>query len=195
MPYAPSSIASRSIERIAASRRVGVDARPSRSRRAGARSCRRGTRRSGSCRRRTGRDSSRPSPSRSRCPGGRRGRRSSRRSSREAVAVPERRIRQPVDADDLGRDALADLRLVARLGEDHQARVAVQVDEPGRDDLALRVDAAAPRRPIASSIAAARAGRRGARWRRRLLARDADRRREAGRAGPVDDRPAGIRSS
>ena len=46
-------------------------------------------------------------------------------SSREL----ERRVRAAVDADQLGRDALADLRLVARLGQDDQAGVGVEVDE------------------------------------------------------------------
>src|SRR5262245_63233462 len=58
----------------------------------------------------------------------------------EVVLAGERRVAVAVDADDLGRDALANLRLVARIGEDHQPRVRVKVDEPGRDDLAGRVD-------------------------------------------------------
>ena len=97
---------------------------------------------------------------------------SRRRERREPVAV---------DADDLGRHALADLGLVARLGQDHQAAVAVEVDEPGRDDLAGRVD-----RP-------ADVGRC-----RRLRGQepdpavaDLDGARSAGRARAVDDRPAG----
>ena len=59
----------------------------------------------------------------------------------EQVLVPlERREAVAVDPDDLGRDALADLGLVPRLGEDHQAAVAVQVDEAGRDDAARGID-------------------------------------------------------
>ena len=44
----------------------------------------------------------------------------------QRVGRAERRVRVAVDADDLGRDALADLGLVARLGQDHQARVRVR---------------------------------------------------------------------
>src|SRR5439155_11788913 len=50
---------------------------------------------------------------------------------REAVAV---------DADHLGRHALAHLRLMPRVGQDHETAVTVEVDEPGRRDLAVRVD-------------------------------------------------------
>ncbi len=58
----------------------------------------------------------------------------------EVVRVRDRRVAQPVDADHLGGDALAHLRLVERIGEDHQPRVRVQVDEPGRDDEPRGVD-------------------------------------------------------
>jgi hypothetical protein len=51
----------------------------------------------------------------------------------EVGRVGERRVAQAVDADDLRCHALPHLRLVARVGEDHQPRVAVQVDEPRSD--------------------------------------------------------------
>ena len=76
---------------------------------------------------------------------------------------------------------------MARLGEDHQPGVAVQVDEARRDDLAARMDQA--RRPADGVVdrggvpeddePRAAAGD---------LARHAHRRREAGRARPIDDR-------
>jgi hypothetical protein len=53
----------------------------------------------------------------------------------EVLAAQEGREADPVDADHLGRDPLADLRLVARVVEDDEPAVTVQVDEPGRDDL------------------------------------------------------------
>ena len=54
---------------------------------------------------------------------------------REQVLAPlEGREAVAIDPDDLGRDALANLGLVPRLGEDHQPAMAVQVDEAGRDD-------------------------------------------------------------
>ena len=58
----------------------------------------------------------------------------------EVLASRERGEAVAVDADELGRHALADLGLVAAVGQDHQAAVAVEVDEPGRDDLPGRVD-------------------------------------------------------
>ncbi len=58
----------------------------------------------------------------------------------EVGLVPERRVAESIDPDDLGRHSLADLGLVARLAEQPQPAVAVKVDEPGRDDLAGRVD-------------------------------------------------------
>ena len=94
------------------------------------------------------------------------------RERREAVAV---------DADDLGRDALADLGLVARLGEDHQAAVAVQVDEARGDDPAGGVDAAAD----------VRGQRLVGLEEPQPLPVDDDTPRSPGRAGPVDDRAAG----
>ena len=71
----------------------------------------------------------------------------------EVLAALERREAVAVDADDLGRHALADLGLVARLGEDHEAAVAVQVDEARGDDLAGGVDACAPRGRAAAAPA------------------------------------------
>ena len=58
----------------------------------------------------------------------------------EVLTALERREPVAIDPDQLGRHALADLRLVPAVGQDHQAAVAVQVDEPGSDDLAGRVD-------------------------------------------------------
>ena len=55
----------------------------------------------------------------------------------------ERREPVPVDPDDLGRDALADLRLVPAVGQDDQAAVAVKIDEAGGDDLPGGIDRAA----------------------------------------------------
>src|SRR5260370_34756291 len=43
-------------------------------------------------------------------------------------------VRVAVDADDLGRHALVDLRLMPRFGQDHEAGVGVEVDEPWADD-------------------------------------------------------------
>ena len=60
----------------------------------------------------------------------------------EVVGVRDRRVAEPVDADDLGGDALPHLRLVQRVGEDHQSGVAMQVDEPGAHDHPPRIDAA-----------------------------------------------------
>ena len=54
----------------------------------------------------------------------------------------ERRVGAAVDADDLGRDPLPDLGLVAGLGEDDQAGVRVHVDEAGADDPPGRVERA-----------------------------------------------------
>ena len=99
----------------------------------------------------------------------------------EVVAARERRVAVAVDADDLGRDALADLRLVGRLGEDHQPRVGVEVDEPGRDDLAGGVDRAARRCP---------APRPPSDNEPQAIALDHDRARPPRRPGPVDDRAA-----
>src|SRR6185312_7291916 len=45
-----------------------------------------------------------------------------------------------VDANDFGGDALADLWLVAGLGQDDETRVCVEVDEAGAHDLVGRVD-------------------------------------------------------
>ncbi len=59
----------------------------------------------------------------------------------EVGGIGDRRVAEPVDADDLGGHALAHLRLVQRVGEDHQARMAVQIDEPRGDDQPVGVDA------------------------------------------------------
>ena len=133
-----------------------------------------------------------------------------RRDEVEQVrARPERRVGVAVDADDLGRHALADLGLVARLGEDHQPAVAVEVDEPGRDDVTGGVDAT--RRPATSTSSpraarsrspttptAAREARRARCRRRACRPRSAGRsigsrdpRRPVERAGPRTQAPRG----
>ncbi len=61
----------------------------------------------------------------------------------EVLATVERREPVAVDADDFGRDTLADLGLVPRLGEDDQTAVTVQVDEPGGNDAVRGVDGGA----------------------------------------------------
>ena len=58
----------------------------------------------------------------------------------QVALVRERRVAVAVDPDDLGRDALADLRLVPGLGEHRQPGVAVKVDEAWRHDQAGGVD-------------------------------------------------------
>ena len=63
----------------------------------------------------------------------------------ERVAVGRIRewcVAQPVDPDQLRGHALAHLGRVIRVGEDHQPGVRVEIDEPGRDDLAPRIDRA-----------------------------------------------------
>jgi hypothetical protein len=60
----------------------------------------------------------------------------------EVLLGGERRVAVAVDPNHLGRDALADLGLVERLGEEHEPRVGVEVDEPRGDDHAGRVDRA-----------------------------------------------------
>jgi hypothetical protein len=52
----------------------------------------------------------------------------------------KRRVGQAVDADHLGRHALADLRLVMRIGEDREPGVRVEVDETRGDHQAGRID-------------------------------------------------------
>ena len=65
---------------------------------------------------------------------------------REAVGLDhDRRDRKSTIADDLERDALADLRLRARVERQREVRVGVDVDEPGGDDLAAGVEHAAGR--------------------------------------------------
>src|SRR3989441_7104036 len=56
-----------------------------------------------------------------------------------------RRDREAAVAHDLERDALADLRLRARIERQREVRVRVDVDEPGRHDLTARVDGAVGR--------------------------------------------------
>jgi hypothetical protein len=58
----------------------------------------------------------------------------------EVIVGVERGVGVAVDADQLRSDALTDLRLVLRLGEDHQPGVRVHVDEPGADHAAGGVD-------------------------------------------------------
>ena len=53
----------------------------------------------------------------------------------QVVRRPEGGVGVAVDADQLGRDALVDLGHVLRVGQQHQPRVRVDVDEPGADDL------------------------------------------------------------
>ena len=70
----------------------------------------------------------------------------------EILAGLEGGVRVAVDADELGGDALAHLRLVTRLVQDRQARVRVHVDEARRDDMPAGVDGA--RRGERTGIAA-----------------------------------------
>ena len=106
----------------------------------------------------------------------------------------ERREPVAVDADDLGRDALADLGFVMRLGEDREAAVAVEVDEAGRDDHPGGIDVAAGGRRLAGDVVPVMpVGCITARgWGQQLqpLPADADTPRPPGCAGPVDDRAA-----
>ena len=67
--------------------------------------------------------------------------------------VGERRIAVAIDPDHLGGDALPHLRLVARIGQDHQPAVRVEVDESGRDHHPGRVDRAAGPRGAPRRIA------------------------------------------
>jgi hypothetical protein len=93
--------------------------------------------------------------------------------------VRKRGVAIAVHADHLGRDALAHLRLVSGIGQDHQAAVRMQVDEAGRDDQACGVDG--PRRrwpPGRVSLVQA-------------AIQDAHRAGTRRRAGPVDQGPAG----
>ncbi len=89
-------------------------------------------------------------------------------NGREAIAI---------DADDLGRDALADLGFVVRLRQDVEATVAVEIDEARGHDLAGGID---------------RAGDMLGRWLRRAqepqaLALDDDRAGPAGCSRAVHD--------
>ena len=110
---------------------VGRARRPSRWRRSGARSCRSGMA-----------TLTRPAVEAAEVRGdrvpievewrvGRRARRSSPPGPRGRRLL-HRRVRQPVHADDLGGHALTHLGLVARLVEEPQPRVGVEVDEPRR---------------------------------------------------------------
>ena len=58
----------------------------------------------------------------------------------QVLRVVERRVGEAVDTDYLGGDALVHLGHVLRIGQQHQARVAVNVDEAGADDLSRSVD-------------------------------------------------------
>ena len=58
----------------------------------------------------------------------------------EVLRVVERRVGEAVDTDYLGGDALVHLGHVLRVGQQHQARVAVNIDEAGADDLSRSVD-------------------------------------------------------
>ncbi len=58
----------------------------------------------------------------------------------EILPVRDRCEAQPVHADDLRGHALAHLGLVTRVGQDLEAAVAVQVDEPGRHDPSRGID-------------------------------------------------------
>jgi hypothetical protein len=107
----------------------------------------------------------------------------------ERARVRDRGVGQAVDADHLGRNALANFRLVARLGQDHQPRVAVEVDEPRRHDLALGADQ--PARPPDGVLDRGRVAEHGdPRAPAGLIASHPDRtgRRRGARA--IDDRPA-----
>ena len=99
----------------------------------------------------------------------------------EILLPPERREAIAVDTDDLGGDSLADLGFVERLGEDHEAAVAVQIDEAGRDDPSARVDRrAGVLRSVVARVEEADP-----------IAFDDHSPSSARRTGPIDDRPAG----
>ena len=91
----------------------------------------------------------------------------------------ERRVGAAVDADDLGRDALADLGLVPGLGQDDQAGVGVHVDEARADDPPRRVERAVGLDAV-----------EGAPEQPHPLALDPDRSVVARVAGAVDDEAA-----
>jgi hypothetical protein len=105
----------------------------------------------------------------------------------EHPLVGDRRVGQAVDADKLGRHALADLRLVPRIGKNHQPGVAMEVDESRRNDLALRPNEA-PRPPdrVLDRCVVAQHDDPGTRPGRR--SGDPDRAPKPGCTGPVDDR-------
>ena len=96
----------------------------------------------------------------------------------EVLAPREWREADPVDADDLGRDPLADLGLVPRVVEDDEAAMAVQVDEARGDDPSRGVDRAGGVRGFGSG-----------RDEPEALPIDHDRPRPAGHPGPIHDGP------
>ena len=96
----------------------------------------------------------------------------------EVLAPRERREADPVHADHLGRDPLADLWLVPRVVEDDEATVAVQVDEARGDDPARGVDRAGGARGFGSG-----------RGEPEPLPVDDDRPRPPRCPGPIHDRP------
>ncbi len=101
----------------------------------------------------------------------------------ERLEVRTRRERGepvPVDPDDLGGDALADLGLVARLRQDDEAAVAVQVDEPRRHHPSRGVD------PATDTLRQVGIGRQEP----QPLPVDDDTPGAPRSARPVDDRPA-----
>ena len=101
----------------------------------------------------------------------------------EVLPALERREPVAIDPDQLGRHALADLGLVPAVGQDHQAAVAVQVDEPGSDDLAGRVDRVRPTWSRGRVSVASRSAQ--------PAVDDRDRPGSARCAGAVDHGPAG----
>ena len=103
----------------------------------------------------------------------------------EIALGPERRVGVAVDADDLGRDALADLGFMTRLGQDRQPAVAVEVDEPGGDDEPGRVDPATDRQGGESLRGVRRAAEDPER-----IAGDGHGAGEPGGPGPIDERAA-----
>ena len=124
-------------------------------------------------------------PSRRRCPGA-----PSRPAFRwtkpsRSSRLGERRVAVAVDADDLGRDALADLGLVGGSARIISPEWRVEVDEPGRDDLAGGVD-----RPRGRPWLRARRRRPPSRTRSRSPSTTTVP-RPPRRTGAIDDRAAG----
>jgi hypothetical protein len=100
--------------------------------------------------------------------------------SSEVGRACERGVAEPVHSDELGRHALAHLRAVVRVGEDHEPAVRVQVDEPRADDLSGRVDPAARVQPVAGSRV----------QQPNAVPIDRDVAEPAGRTRPINDRAA-----